>query len=70
MNEALNASAFGPDDHLSKFISSINHHRDITFKKISLADEAKKESVSQEEIMNYYDNIKSQFLHSNNGHDW
>ena len=62
MNEALNASAFVPDDHLSKFISSINHHRDITFKKISLAEEAKKESLSQEEIMNYYNEEGSQFM--------
>ena len=62
LNEALNASAFVPDDHLSKFISSINHHRDITFKKISLADEAKKESVSQEEIINYYNEEGSQFM--------
>ena len=62
LNEALNASAFVPDDHLRKFISSINHHRDITFKKISLADETKKESVSQEEIMNYYNEEGSQFM--------
>ena len=61
-NEALNASAFVPDDHLSKFISSINHHRDITFKKISLAEEAKKESLSQDEIMNYYNEEGSQFM--------
>ena len=62
LNEALNASAFVPDDHLSKFISSINHHRDITFKKISLAEEAKKESLSQDEIMNYYNEEGSQFM--------
>ena len=62
LNEALNASAFVPDDHLSKFISSINHHRDITFQKISLAEEAKKESLSQEEMMNYYNEEGSQFM--------
>ncbi len=62
LNEALNASAFVSDDHLSKFISSINHHRDITFKKISLAEEAKKESLSQEEMMNYYNEEGSQFM--------
>ncbi len=62
LNEALNASAFVPDNHLSKFVSSINHHRDITFKKISLAEEAKKESVSPEEIMNYYNLDGSQFM--------
>ena len=62
LNEALNASAFIPDDHLSKFISSINHHRDITFKKISLDEEAKKESLLQEEIMNYYNKEGSQFM--------
>ena len=62
LNEAINASAFVPDDHLSKFISSINHHRDITFKKISLAEEAKKESLSQDEIMNYYNEEGSQFM--------
>ena len=62
LNEALNASAFVPDDHLSKFISSINHHRDITFKKISLVEEAKKESLSQEEVMNYYNQEGSQFM--------
>ncbi len=62
LNEALNASAFVPDDHLNKFISSINHHRDITFQKISLAEEAKKESLSQEEIMNYYNEEGSQFM--------
>ena len=62
LNEALNASAFVSDDHLSKFISSINHHRDITFQKISLAEEAKKESLSQEEIMNYYNEEGSQFM--------
>ena len=39
LNEALNISAFIPEDHLKKFISSINHHRDITFKKISLSGE-------------------------------
>ena len=54
--------AFIPDDHLSKFISSINHHRDITFKKISLDEEAKKESLSQDEIMNYYNQEGSQFM--------
>ncbi len=62
LNEALNASAFVPDNHLSKFVSSINHHRDITFKKISLAEEAKKENVSPEEIMNYYNLDGSQFM--------
>ena len=62
LNETLNASAFVPDDHLSKFISSINHHRDITFKKISLDEEAKKESLSQDEIMNYYNEEGSQFM--------
>ena len=62
LNEALNASAFIPDDHLNKFVSSINHHRDITFKKISLAEEAKKESLSEEEIMNYYNEEGSQFM--------
>ncbi len=62
LNEVLNASAFIPDDHLNKFVSSINHHRDITFKKISLADEAKKESLSQEEIINYYDEESYKFM--------
>ena len=62
LNEALNASAFISDDHLNKFISSINHHRDITFKKISLADETKKESISQEEIINYYEEEGYQFM--------
>ena len=62
LNEALNASAFIPDDHLNKFVSSINHHRDITFKKISLVDEAKKESVPQEEIINYYNDEGYQFM--------
>ena len=62
LNEALNASAFIPDDHLNKFVSSINHHRDITFKKISLADEAKKESLSEEEIINYYNEEGNQFM--------
>ena len=62
LNEALNASAFIPDEHLNKFVSSINHHRDITFKKISLVDEAKKESVSQEEIINYYNDEGYQFM--------
>ena len=62
LHEALNASAFVPDDHLSKFISSINHHRDITFKKISLTEEAKKETLSQAEIMNYYNKEGSQFM--------
>ena len=62
LNEALNASAFIPDDHLNKFVSSINHHRDITFKKISLVDEAKQESVSQEEIINYYNDEGYQFM--------
>ena len=62
LNEALNASAFIPDEHLNKFVSSINHHRDITFKKISLVDEAKKVSVSQEEIINYYNDEGYQFM--------
>ena len=62
LNEALNASAFIPDDHLNKFVSSINHHRDITFKKISLADEANKESLSEEEIINYYNEEGNQFM--------
>ena len=62
LNEALNASAFIPDDHLNKFVSSINHHRDITFKRISLADEAKKESLSEEEIINYYNEEGFQFM--------
>ena len=62
LNEALNASAFIPDDHLNKFVSSINHHRDITFKKISLADEANKESLSEEEIINYYNEEGFQFM--------
>ena len=62
LNEVLNASAFIPDDHLNKFVSSINHHRDITFKKISLAEEAKKESLSEEEIINYYNEEGSQFM--------
>lgn len=62
LNEALNASAFIPDDHLNKFVSSINHHRDITFKKISLAEEAKKESLSDEEIINYYNEEGFQFM--------
>jgi len=62
LNEALNASAFIPDDHLNKFVSSINHHRDITFKKISLADEANKESLSDEEIINYYNEEGNQFM--------
>ena len=62
LNEALNASAFIPDDHLNKFVSSINHHRDITFKRISLADEANKESLSEEEIINYYNDESSQFM--------
>jgi peptidyl-prolyl cis-trans isomerase D len=62
LNEALNASAFIPEDHLNKFVSSINHHRDITFKKISLADEAKKESLSEEEIINYYNEEGFQFI--------
>ena len=62
LNEALNASAFIPDDHLNKFVSSINHHRDITFKRISLADEANKESLSEEEIINYYNEEGFQFM--------
>ena len=62
LNEALNASAFIPDDHLNKFVSSINHHRDITFKRISLSDEAKKESLSEEEIINYYNEEGFQFM--------
>ncbi len=62
LKEALNASAFIPDDHLNKFVSSINHHRDITFKKISLAEEAKKESLSDEEIIKYYNEEGSQFM--------
>ena len=62
LNEALNASAFIPDDHLNKFISSINHHRDITFKKISLADEANKESLSDEELINYYNEEGNKFM--------
>ena len=62
LNEVLNASAFIPDDHLNKFVSSINHHRDITFKKISLAEEAKKESLSEEEIINYYNEEGFQFM--------
>jgi peptidyl-prolyl cis-trans isomerase D len=62
LNEALNASAFIPDDHLNKFVSSINHHRDITFKKISLSDEAKKERLSKEEIVNYYNEDGFQFM--------
>ena len=62
LNEVLNASAFIPDDHLNKFVSSINHHRDITFKKISLAEEANKESLSEEEIINYYNEEGSQFM--------
>jgi len=62
LNEALNASAFIPDDHLNKFVSSINHHRDITFKRISLADEANKESLSEEEIANYYNEEGYQFM--------
>ena len=62
LNEVLNASAFIPDDHLNKFVSSINHHRDITFKKISLAEEAKKENLSEEEIINYYNEEGSQFM--------
>ena len=62
LNEALNASAFIPDEHLNKFVSSINHHRDITFKKISLVDEAKKVSVPQEEIINYYNDEGYQFM--------
>ena len=62
LNEALNASAFIPDDHLNKFVSSINHHRDITFKRISLADEANKESLSEEEIINYYNEEGNQFM--------
>ena len=62
LNEALNASAFIPDDHLNKFVSSINHHRDITFKKISLAEEANKESLSEEEIINYYNEEGIQFM--------
>ena len=62
LNEVLNDSAFIPDDHLNKFVSSINHHRDITFKKISLAEEANKESLSEEEIINYYNEEGSQFM--------
>jgi peptidyl-prolyl cis-trans isomerase D len=62
LNEVLNASAFIPDDHLNKFVSSINHHRDITFKKISLAEEAKKENLSEEEIINYYNKEGFQFM--------
>ena len=62
LNEALNASAFIPDNHLNKFISSINHHRDITFKKISLADEANKESLSDEELINYYNEEGNKFM--------
>ncbi len=62
LNEALNASAFIPDDHLNKFISSINHHRDITFRRISLADEANKESPSKEEIAYYYSEKGFQFM--------
>ena len=62
LNEALNASAFIPDDHLNKFVSSINHHRDITFKKISLTDEANKESLSEEEIINYYNEEGNRFM--------
>ncbi len=62
LNEALNASAFIPNDHLNKFVSSINHHRDITFKKISLADEANKESLSEEEVINYYNEKGNEFM--------
>jgi peptidyl-prolyl cis-trans isomerase D len=62
LNEALNASAFIPDNHLNKFVSSINHHRDITFKRISLADEANKESLSEEEKINYYNEEGFQFM--------
>ena len=62
LNEVLNASAFIPDDHLNKFVSSINHHRDITFKKISLAEEANKENLSEEEIINYYNEEGFQFM--------
>ncbi len=62
LNEALNASAFIPNDHLNKFVSSINHHRDITFKKISLADEANKESLSKEEVINYYNEKGNEFM--------
>ena len=62
LNEALNSSAFIPDDHLKKFISSINHHRDITFKKISLKEEANNETVTEEEIQNFYAMKGSQFI--------
>jgi peptidyl-prolyl cis-trans isomerase D len=62
LNEVLNASAFIPDDHLNKFVSSINHHRDITFRRISLADEANKESPSKEEIAYYYSEKGFQFM--------
>ncbi len=62
LNEALNVSAFIPDDHLKKFISSINHHRDITFKKISLKEEANSESVTLDEIKNFYADEGSQFI--------
>ena len=62
LNEALNISAFIPEDHLKKFISSINHHRDITFKKISLKEEAINESVTQDEIQNFYADQGSQFI--------
>ena len=62
LNEVLNSSAFIPDDHLNKFVSSINHHRDITFKKISLADEANKESLSEEEVINYYNEKGNEFM--------
>ncbi len=62
LNEALNSSAFIPEDHLKKFISSINHHRDITFKKISLKEEANNESVTEEEIQNFYTIEGSQFF--------
>ena len=62
LNEALNASAFIPEDHLKKFISSINHHRDITFKKISLKEEANNESATKDEIKNFYAEAGSQFI--------
>ena len=50
------------NDYIRQFIEANNQTRDITFAKVSLAEEALKENITEEEVSQYYENNKFLYI--------
>ena len=58
LNKDINFS----NDYIRQFIEANNQTRDITFAKVSLAEEALKENITEEEVSQYYENNKFLYI--------